>query len=127
MVDDGSAPLSSATRRLHPVVPLAVVGNYSFWTLPSRDSSTVQSAAWATYHASPWANHDGVILTTTVQDAVGGTLYASYVWDNSAGKKFWEVPDPTECSVRPHGHAEIICGTEDEFNALVDKNFELQR
>jgi hypothetical protein len=68
---------------------------------------------------------DGVILTTTVQDAFGGTIYASNMWDNSQGKKFWEVPDLTICSVKPRGQAEVICKTTDEFMALIDKDFGL--
>ena len=46
---------------------------------------------------------DGVIDTTTVQDAFGGTIYAGNTWDNSEGKKFWEVPNLLLCSVKPPG------------------------
>lgn len=69
--------------------------------------------------------HDGVVLTTDLQDAFGGTVYASNMWDNSEGKKAWEVPYLIFCSVKPRGQAEITCKTTDEFMALLDKDFGL--
>ena len=68
---------------------------------------------------------DGVILTTGIQDAFGGTSYASDIWDNSQGKQASEISGPILCSVKLRGHAEITCKTTDEFMALVDKDFGL--
>jgi len=39
-------------------------------------------------------------------DAFEGRVYATYIWINAKGKKYWEVA-PTACDVKPRGQAEI--------------------
>jgi|HubBroStandDraft_6_1064221.scaffolds.fasta_scaffold00716_6 hypothetical protein len=65
-------------------------------------------------------------VSNAVYDAFEGRVYASYVWVNSQRKKYWEVA-PIECSVKPHGQAEITCKSSEEFEELVDRNFGIGR
>jgi len=69
--------------------------------------------------------HDGVITSTTVQDAFGGTSYAADLWLNTQGKQAWEVPNLTTCSIKLRGHTEITCKTNEEFMAIIDRDFGL--
>jgi hypothetical protein len=69
--------------------------------------------------------HDGVLTSTTIQDAFGGTAYAGNLWLNAEGKQAWEVPNLTLCSVQPRGQKEVLCKTTEEFMALVNKDFGL--
>jgi len=75
-----------------------------------------------------WAKIDkqGGSFADTIEDAFEGRVYASYMWMNLEGKKFWEVT-PTACSVKPRKQEEITCKTEEEFDRLVDKYFGIGR
>jgi len=68
----------------------------------------------------------GVSVSNTVTDAFEGRGYASYIWINSQGKKYWEVA-PTDCTVKPRGQAIITCKSSEEFESLVDKYFGIGR
>ena len=65
-------------------------------------------------------------VSDVVYDAFEGRVYASYVWINSQGKKYWEVA-PMECRVKPRGQAEITCKSSKQFDDLVEKNFGVGR
>jgi hypothetical protein len=67
-------------------------------------------------------DHGGISFSDTVSDAFEGRGYASYMWINAHGKRFWEV-SPAVCTVRPRGQESITCKSEDEFNSLIDKYF----
>jgi hypothetical protein len=75
-----------------------------------------------------WGKIDkgGVSFADTISDAFEGRIYASYIWVNLKGKKYWEVT-PTLCSVKPRGQDEITCKSEEEFVSLVDKYFGIGR
>jgi hypothetical protein len=71
-------------------------------------------------------DQNGISVSDTVTDAFEGRGYASYIWINTQGKKYWEVA-PTECTVKPRGQANIICKSSEEFESLVDKYFGIGR
>ena len=71
-------------------------------------------------------NNDVPVVSAVVYDALEGREYASYIWINAQGLKYWEV-DPTECVVKPRGQAEVNCRSEDEFDRLIDEYFGIGR
>jgi hypothetical protein len=75
-----------------------------------------------------WAKVDkqGGTFADTISDAFEGRVYASYMWMNLEGKKFWEVK-PTECWVKPRKQEKMSCESEDAFASLVDKYFGIGR
>jgi hypothetical protein len=64
----------------------------------------------------------GPSVSDTVYDAFEGRLYASYIWVNPNGKKYWEVA-PSECWVKPIGVQKQTCKDSEEFDEMVEKNF----
>ena len=57
-----------------------------------------------------------------VFDAIGGQLYADYMWHTVEGKKYWEVR-PQHCEVTPLAGEKVVCESDDEFDALTKTNF----
>jgi hypothetical protein len=70
--------------------------------------------------------NQGVSVSNIVTDAFEGRGYASYIWINPQGKKYWEVA-PNDCTVKPRGQAIITCKSSEEFEGLVDKYFGIGR
>lgn len=68
------------------------------------------------------ADKKGSMVSDVVYDAFGGRVYATYIWLNSEGKKFWEVP-PSECDVEIPGKPEEKCNSNTEFDELSEKYF----
>jgi len=77
-------------------------------------------------HAVMVDKDKSVSVSDTVTDAFEGREYASYIWINSEGKPYYEVP-PTDCSVKPRGQPSIDCKSSEEFHSLVDKYFGIGR
>ncbi len=65
-------------------------------------------------------------VSDAVYDAFEGRGYASYIWVNAQGKKYWEV-EPMECEVQPIGRGKVFCKSSDEFDTLVDTYFGIGR
>jgi hypothetical protein len=63
------------------------------------------SVCYVFVHHATVAN-DMPSVSKVVYDAFEGRVYASYMWINSKGLKYWEVA-PIECAVKPRGRAEI--------------------
>jgi hypothetical protein len=72
------------------------------------------------------SENKSISVSDVVYNAFEGRTYASYLWINSEGKKYWEV-SPMECSVKPRGQEEILCKSSDEFDQLVDRYFGIGR
>jgi hypothetical protein len=58
-----------------------------------------------------------------VFDAFEGKGYASYMWMNNQGKKYWEVP-PYECTVTSLTGEEKHCASVEEFDELIKQFME---
>ncbi len=54
----------------------------------------------------------------TVIDAFEGKVYTDYFWENTEGKKYWEVA-PFECKVTTVAGEEVRCKTAEEYEALI--------
>ena len=65
---------------------------------------------------------NGSIVSDVVYDAFGGRVYATYIWINSEGKKFWEVA-PTECEIDIPGNPDQHCKSDTEFDELTEHYF----
>jgi hypothetical protein len=59
---------------------------------------------------------------SNVFDAFEGRMYASYMWMNPQGKKYWEV-SPSDCEINIPGKDKIVCKSSDEFSELTEKYF----
>lgn len=64
------------------------------------------------------------MVADTVSDAFGGRIYANYMWINSQNKQSSEVP-PVTCEIHIPGKPDETCNTEEEFNKLVDRYFDV--
>ena len=62
----------------------------------------------------------GVTNSDIVYDAFERRVFASYLWMNYSGKKYWEVA-PSECEVHPPHQPPMSCRSSEEFNGLVEK------
>jgi hypothetical protein len=62
------------------------------------------------------------VVSKSVYDAFEGRVYAHYLWINSEHKFAAEVK-PMECYIKPISRPKQQCGSYDEFEELVEKNF----
>jgi hypothetical protein len=72
------------------------------------------------------AKSNQMFVSRTVMDAFEGRVYASYIWNNSSKKKYWEVP-PIKCSVTMLSAEERTCSSDsgpDGFDALIKQYME---
>ena len=63
--------------------------------------------------------------STGVFDAFEGTSYAAYTQSSDNIRGGIEIKPPLWCSVKPRGHSQIICKSEDEFDGLIEEYFGL--
>ena len=56
--------------------------------------------------------------TETVTDVLESRIYASYLWVNAQGKKYWDVK-PTTCEVQLPSGEKKTCASVDEFDELI--------
>lgn len=61
--------------------------------------------------------------TAYVMDANERRVYATFVWMNLQGKKYWEVP-PTTCELTPSLREKKLCATREEFDAFISSYME---
>jgi len=62
-------------------------------------------------------------INRLVFDAFEGKVYASYMWMNDGGKKFWEVP-PFDCTVTSLSGEKRLCKSAEEFDELIKQFME---
>lgn len=60
--------------------------------------------------------------SSTITDAFEGRVYATYLWSNPKGKKYWEVA-PTMCEIYLPAKDVITCSSSNEFDSLTEKYF----
>ncbi len=68
------------------------------------------------------ASKRGFTNSVVVYDAFERRAFATYLWMNYSGKKYWEVK-PSECELHPLQQPAVYCESSEEFNGLVEKWF----